>query len=210
MTNSPNKILTFLKRDKKTDRAAYIVMLVFAAIALTSAFVLTLEKLEKLANPDAVLSCSINLVLNCSTVMESWQSHVFGFPNMLIGMMAYPILIAVALAGIGRVIFPRWYMITANIGIALGALFSYWLFFESLYSIQVLCPWCLVVTFSTTMILAAFTHINLRNNTFKLKKHADEKVQKFVAGGYDKLIIFGWIVLLVALVFIKFGDALFA
>jgi uncharacterized membrane protein len=185
-------------------------MLVFSAVALVAAFTLTLEKIEKLQNPNAVLSCSINLVLNCSTVMETPQSHVFGFPNMLIGMMAYPVLICVAVAGIGLAKFSRRFMIAANVGILLGALFSYWLFFTSVYVIQVLCPWCLAVTFSTTLILASFTHITLRSNTFKLSKVRDVKVQAFLAAGYDKLIIFAWLVLLVALVFSKFGSALFA
>lgn len=206
MANKTRQVFT---HEKAPDRAAYSVMLVFSVLALIAAFTLTLEKFAKLADPEVALSCSINLVLDCGRVMESWQSHVFGFPNMLIGLMAYPILIAVALAGLSGTKFPRWYMRTANIGILLGALFAYWLFFSSVYVIQILCPWCLVVTFSTTLILAAFTHINLRNNTFGLKQATDARVQAFLAKGYDKLVVFGWIVLLIALVFIKFGVALF-
>lgn len=201
---------SFFSKSKAPDRAAYLVMLIFSITALIAAFTLTIEKLEKLANPKVELSCSINLVLDCGRVMDSWQSHAFGFPNMLIGMMAYPVLITVAVAGLGGVKFPRWYMRTANICIAAGALFAYWLFFSSIYAIQILCPWCLVVTFSTTLILAAFTHICLCNNTWGLKKAQDARVQKFLISGYDKLAVFGWIVLLIALVFVKFGTALFA
>lgn len=205
-----SNIKAFFSRDTHPDRSAWLIVLIFSAIALIAAFTLTLEKLEKLANPKAELSCSINLVLDCGKVMESWQSHVFGFPNMLLGMMAYPILITVAMAGLGGTKFPRWYLRTAHICIGLGALFAYWLFFSSLYAIQILCPWCLVVTFSTTLILAAFTHIMLRNNFWSLKKAQNERVQAFLAGGYDKVVVFCWIVLLIALVFIKFGTALFA
>ena len=205
-----NKISAAFARSKYDPRSAYLVMLIFSATSLIAAFTLTLEKFAKLANPDVALSCSINIVLNCGTVMDSAQSHVFGFPNMVIGLMAYASLVTVAVAGLGGVTFPRWYRIAANIGIVLGALFSYWLFFQSVYAIEVLCPWCLVVTFSTTLILASFTHINLRQNTFRLNKALDARVQKLIAAGYDKLVVFGWLVLLTALVFIKFGTALFA
>ena len=67
-----------------------------------------------------------------------------------------------------------------------------------------------MVTFSTTLILATMTHYNLRENTWNLSKNLNKRVQAFLAKDYDKLIIASWIVLLIVLVFIKFGSALFA
>jgi uncharacterized membrane protein len=196
---------------KKTERTIFWIILVAAAAALTAAFVLSLEKLELLQNPSATLSCSFNLVLDCSTVMKTWQSHVFfNIPNMYIGLMAFPVLITVAVAGLWGTRFPRKFLVAANIGVFLGTIFAYWLFFNSLYVIQVLCPWCLVVTTACTFLLAAFTHLNLRANNFNFKKKTDEKVQKFLKAGYHQLIVASWIVLMIALVFVKFGTALFA
>lgn len=185
-------------------------MAIFGFVGLAAAFVLTLEKFHLLANPDAVLSCSFNLVLNCSTVMQTWQSSVFGFPNMLIGLMGYPVVITVAIAGICGVKFPRRFLIAANLVYLLGALFAYWLFFQSLYVIQVLCPWCLIVTFSTTLLFASMTHITLKDNVFLLPKSLNRQVQSFLSKDYHKIIVAVWIVFLTALVFVKFGDALFA
>ncbi len=198
---------------KDSSRSEYWIfgtMLAFGIIGLLAAFVLTVEKFHLMANPDAVLSCSINLVLNCSTVMQTWQSSVFGFPNMLIGLMGYPVVIAVAVAGLSGVRFPKLFLIVANICFGLGALFAYWLFFQSVYAIQVLCPWCLIVTFATTLIFATMTHYNLQKNTFGLSKQTNKQVQDFLKRDYGKLLVAGWIVLLVALVIIKFGDSLFA
>lgn len=185
-------------------------MLVFGIIGLVSAFVLTVEKFHLLQNPDAILSCSFNLVLNCSTVMQTWQSSVFGFPNMLIGLIAYPVVITVAVAGLSGVRFPNKFLIVANICYGLGALFAYWLFFQSVYAIQVLCPWCLVVTFSTTIIFASLIHYNLRENIFGFSPARNKRIQEILYSDYDKLAVAIWIVLLVSLVFLKFGDALFA
>ena len=200
----------FKKDQTKSNQWIFGTMLAFGIIGLIASFVLSVEEFHLLKNPDTVLSCTFNLVLNCATVMKTWQASVFGFPNMFIGLMAYPIVITVALAGLASVRFPRWCMVAANIGYLLGAAFAYWLFFNRVYDIEVLCPWCLVVTFSTTILLATITHYNLRENNFTLSKARNAQVQNFLKKDFDKLVVAVWIVLLVALVFAKFGADLFA
>jgi len=200
----------FSKANTNKDRNTFLVMLIAGALALWAAFTLTAEKINLLQNPDLILSCSVNIVLNCSTVMSTWQSEIFGFPNMLIGMMAYPVVITLAVAGLAGVLFPRWFLVTANIGFLLGTIFSYWLFFSSVYVIQVLCPWCLLVTFATTLIFSSMLHYNLKNNIFHFKKKTNKRIQAFLAAGYHQLIVASWLVLMVALVFLKFGADLFA
>lgn len=201
----------------KTKKAAgrshkwiFMTMLIFGIIGLGASFVLAVEEFHLLKNPNAILSCSFNLVLNCATVMKTWQASVFGFPNMFLGLMGYPIVISVAVIGLAGAKLPRWFWMTATICYGLGALFAYWLFFNSLYAIQVLCPWCLVVTFSTTIIFATIAHYSLRENIFRLRKSVNEKVQEFLKKDFGKLLTASWIVLLIALVIVKFGDGLFA
>jgi uncharacterized membrane protein len=197
--------------NKKNEyRAVFVTMLIAGIVALIAAFTLTIEKFHLYENPDAILSCSINLVLNCSTVMQTWQSHVFGFPNMVIGLMAFSVVITIAVLGLSGTKFPRWFLIAANIGFFFGLLFSYWLFFQSVYAIQILCPWCLLVTTATTLIFSTMLHYNLRINTFQLTSKTNVKVQKFLKAGYHQMIVIGWLALMAALVFIKFGEALFA
>lgn len=198
------------QNERRSDMTVFSIMLAAALAALAAAFVLTLEKFRLYDDPNAVLSCSFNVVLNCSTVMETWQASVFGFPNMIIGLMAYSVVVTFALAGLVGVKFPRWWLIIANIGVLLGLIFSYWLFFQSVYAIQVLCPWCLVVTATTTLIFATLLHYNLKHNIFGLKEKANLRVQRFLAGGYHQAIVLAWIALMVVLVFLKFGEALFA
>jgi uncharacterized membrane protein len=205
------------KADKELSNAFYAhkpafwTLLIAATAALIAAFVLTMEKLHLLQNPDAILSCSFNIVLNCSTVMQTWQSHVFfDIPNMYFGMIAFPVIVTVAVAGLWGTRFAKSFLVAANIGILLGTIFSYWLFFSSVYVIQVLCPWCLIVTTACTFMLAAITHINLKENSFNLGEAKNVKVQAFLKAGYHQLIVASWLVLMTALVFIKFGSALFA
>jgi len=200
----------FNRKKKFSPTPAYIVMLVAAVAAFLAAFVLSVEKLELLKNPDAQLTCSFNLVLNCASVMKTPQASVFGFPNSYIGIAGFAIVIAVAMGGILKVAFSRAYLVTAQAFFGLGLLFAYWLFFQSVYVIQILCPWCLIVTVATTLIFESLLRINLRANNFGLSKRANERVQKWLDKDYDKLVVAAWLVLLAALVVLKFGDSLTA
>lgn len=193
------------------SRRALYVMLIASIFALIASFVLSLEKIHLLQNPDATLSCSFNLVLNCATVMQTWQSAVFfNIPNMYIGLISFPVLITVAVAGLGGAVFRRSFLIAMNIGVLLGTIFAYWLFFQSVYAIQVLCPWCLVVTFTCTLILASVEYIALSQNVYGFSKSVYRRVKALLDKGYLQLLVAVWVVFLISLVFIKFGEAIFA
>lgn len=205
-------MFSFFKKPQVDRSTMWIfgTMLVFGVIGLISSLVLSIEKVHLLQNPDAVLSCSFNVVLNCSTVMQTWQASLLGFPNSFIGLMAYPVVVTVAVIGLTGAKYSRAFLIAANICYLLGVLFAYWLFFQSVYVIEVLCPWCLIVTFATSILIATITHYNLRENTFGFSHKTNKRVQDFLQKDLSKMMTAGWIVLLIALVFIKFGSSLFA
>ena len=144
------------KGDEQVIRRSFMVFLAAAIVALIAAFTLSVEKIHLLQNPDAVLSCSFNVVLNCTTVMQTWQASVFfGIPNMYIGLVAFSMLVAVAVSVLwGGARYNKGFMKTVNVGVLLGTIFAYWLFFQSLYVMQVLCPWCRLVTASCKLLLA--------------------------------------------------------
>ena len=69
-----NKFLNLFKKDKRQKnylKYVFGVMLIGGIAALIAAFVLTVDKFIILQNPGTVLSCSVNIVVNCSTVMQS-------------------------------------------------------------------------------------------------------------------------------------------
>lgn len=203
----------FSRQSQKEDASnkwIFGTLLAFGITGLIASFVLAVEEFHLIKNPDAVLTCTFNLVLNCATVMKTWQASVFGFPNMFIGLIGFPIVITIALLGLSKVALPRWFLIGAEAGILFWTLFAYWLFFNSVYAVEVLCPWCLVVTLSMTMLSAAITRYNLLHNTFGLATSSHKKVMQFLGKDFDKLIVAAWIVAMVAVVFAKFGDSLFA
>ena len=64
-------------------------VLIAGVVGLAAALTLTVEKIEMLINPAYVPSCSINPVLSCGSVMVTPQASAFGFPNPLIGIVAF-------------------------------------------------------------------------------------------------------------------------
>lgn len=177
---------------------------VFAAVGLLASLILSIEKLQLLENPNAVLPCTVNVFLNCATVMSTPEASLFGFPNSFIGLMAYSVLLTVAMAYMFGAKMPKAFMALAQLGVTVEIIFAYWLFFDSVFVIQVLCPFCLLVTFSSTMIFAAITRYNILEKNLYFAPKTQALAEKLVAKDYDKMIVAGWVVAMVALVLVKF------
>ncbi len=137
-------------------------VLIAGIAGLAAALTLTIEKIEILINPAYVPSCSINPVLSCGSVMITPQASVFGFPNPLIGIVAFSVVLVTGVLAVGRVTLPRWYWIGLSIGSALGVVFIHWLIFQSLYRIGALCPYCMVVWAVTIPLFVVAVSIALR------------------------------------------------
>jgi len=206
-------VIQYFKHDEKRirdDRWIFLSMLIGAIFSLVAAFVLSVEAVELAKNPNADLSCSISVVVNCATVALHPTAAFFGFPNSFIGLMAESVVITVAIAGLAGVKFPRRFMFAAQIGYTLGLLFAALLFYISFNIIGALCPWCLVVTLSTTFVFFSMTRYNIREENLYLPKKASKAAQKFIAKDYDKMILWGIIALAAAAIILKYGEGLFA
>lgn len=201
----------FTHKDKKLrdDRWIFGSMLVGALLSLLASFVLSVEAVELAANPNADLACSINVVLNCATVGVHESAHMFGFPNSFLGLIAEPVVITVAIAGLAGVKFPRLFMFAAQIGYTLGFIFALVLLYISMFIIQALCPWCLLVTLTTTFVFFAITRYNIRENNLYLPKKVQKALQKWVAKDFDKLLLWTFVMMVIAGIIIKYGEALF-
>jgi uncharacterized membrane protein len=190
-------------------RGAYIEMLVSSLIGLVAALVLSIEALTLAENPFADLGCNINSVLSCGTVGASWQASLLGFPNAYLGLIAEPVVITLSVAALGGVRFPRWFMLSAQVVYAIGLAFAYWLFFQSYFVIGALCPWCLTITVTTTLVFASMTRINLLENNFRMSARAYRWWAGWLKAGADVvgcLLIFA---ILTAMILIKYGSVLF-
>ncbi|GGC62146.1 vitamin K epoxide reductase family protein [Hoyosella rhizosphaerae] len=120
-------------------------LLILGVVGLAAAAALTYERFLLLLDPTHVPSCSINPVLSCGSVMESPQASLFGFPNPLLGLVAFTVVVTTAIVVLAGSVLPRWYWLGLAAGSTLGLIFVHWLIFHSLYTINALCPYCMVV-----------------------------------------------------------------
>jgi uncharacterized membrane protein len=130
------------------------------AVGLAAAFTLTLEKVALLKNPAYVPTCSINPILSCGSVMTKPQAEAFGFPNPLLGLLGFTVVVTIGVALLGSARLPRWFWLGLQAGVTFGAVFVHWLIFQSLYVIGALCPYCMVV-WAVTMPI--FWYVTLHN-----------------------------------------------
>lgn len=167
------------------------------AAGLTAALVLIIEKFALLADPNYVPSCSINPVLSCGSVMITPQAAAFGFPNPLIGIVAFTIVVTTGVLTLGGVTLPRWYWVSLLAGTTLGVVFIQWLIFQSLYRIGALCPYCMVVWAVTVPIFAIVTRTALA--------HVPNVAVRSVIN-WRWTIVAMWFALVFVLVFVRFED----
>lgn len=202
----------FTHDDKKIrdNRWIFLSMLIGALLSLLAAFVLSVESIHLAKNPDAQLSCSVNVVINCATVAKHPSAEMLGFPNSFFGLMAEPVVITVAIAGLAGIAFPRRFMFWAQIGYTAGFIYAMVLFFISTYVIQAICPWCLLVTVTTAFVWFSITRYNIRENNLYLPKKLQRAATKFIEKDYDKLVLGMFTVALFAIIFLKYGADLFA
>jgi len=184
-------------------------MLVSAGLSLTASFVLSVDAVRLAADPGTSLSCNINTVLSCGTVGTSWQAHLFGFPNAFLGLIAEPVVITIAVASLGGVRFPRWFMFAAQIVYTLGVIFAYWLFYQSMFNIGALCPWCLLVTVSTTLVFATLTRVNIRDGNLFPPTRVQSALRGAIAVDLDTIVVTIWLLIVALAVVLKYGAALF-
>lgn len=137
-------------------RASAWYVLVAGVAGLAAALALTIEKIDLLIDPNYVPTCSLNPVISCGSVMSTSQAAVFGFPNSLIGIVAFTVVLVSGLLAVSNVALPRWYWAGMAAGSLLGSIFVQWLIFQSLYRIGALCPYCMVV-WSVTIPLFVVT-----------------------------------------------------
>jgi uncharacterized membrane protein len=132
-------LVTFL------SRATAWILTAGGALGTVAAFALVLDRISLLKDPNFIPSCSISPLLSCGSIMTSPQAEVVGFPNPLIGVVAFPIVTTVGVVVLAGGTVPRSAWLGLQLGAAAGLVFVHRLIGQSLYSIGALCPYCMIV-----------------------------------------------------------------
>lgn len=189
---------------RRLDRTTAWILIVGGVLGLIAAFQLTLEKVRVLADSAYVPACDLNPVLSCGSVIVTPQAEVFGFPNPVMGLAGFTVVITLGVLLVGGVAMPRWVWIGLNAGALLGFGFVQWLIWQSLYTIGSLCPWCMVVWTVTAPIFVWVTAANLLSDRIPTPSSWASTISALV--GLRGLILAGWYAVVLGLIFVRWQD----
>jgi len=173
------------------------ILIVGSLIGLWASFMLTVDTFQFIQNPNVVLPCNINPFISCTAIASQWQSHIFGFPNSLLGIVAFAMLFAIGimLFSGGRAKKPLWLLV--NLGTILAMIFVIWFFYESVFVIGKLCPYCMI-TWAVTWPLFLYTTVwNFRENHFNFWL----PFFRFISKYQTQILIAGYLVIILLILF---------
>jgi uncharacterized membrane protein len=173
-------------------------VLIAGLIGLAASVTLTVEKIRLLTDSAYVPSCNLNPVLSCGPVMATPQASVLGFPNPLMGIVAFTVVVVTGVLAVTKTPLPRWYWIGLTLGTLVGAGFVHWLIFQSLYRIGALCPYCMVVWAVTVALLVVFA-------TFAFLPHRQRNILHHLHRWRWTLTAL-WFIAVFLLIFLRFQD----
>lgn len=165
---------------------------------------LTLERLELYKDPNHVTSCDLNPWVSCGSVMKTGQAELFGFPNPLIGVAGFAVVLAIGVTLAAGARLPRWYYVGLQTGVTLAMAMICWLWFQALYVIGILCPYCMVVW---AMMIPLFVYTTARNIVHGVIP-APEGLKRFL-GEWHWVITALLLVLCAGSILIRFATSFF-
>ena len=190
-----------MENQKASYRQTAWILVIGGLIGIFASIELIVQKIAVLSNPDFVPNCDINPVLSCGSVINTDQASLFGFPNPVLGVIGFTIVIMFGALLLAGVELPKPMWLGLNLGALAGMIFVIWLVIQSLYVIGALCPWCMVVWSITIPIFWQVTTDNLESKRLSLGKTLSEIIVtlKWILVGASYLII-------MALIFVRWQD----
>lgn len=146
------------------------VLIACSLVGLVAAFTLTYDKIHVLTSPNYNPPCNINPVFSCGSVMKTEQASLFGVPNTIFGLMGFSALLTFSVVVLSGATLKKWLWQLAQIAATAGVIFMHYLFFQGVYRINAICPWCFVTWMITIPIFVYITSYNLKLHNLALPK----------------------------------------
>jgi len=193
--------------DTLASRGLGLLLTIGGAIGLFSAAILIIEKInflqDKVDGKPTSLSCDINPIVGCGNVINTDQASAFGFPNPLMGVAGFAIVLTIGVLVLARVALPKLVWLGLQLGVIFGISFVTWLQYQSIYEIHALCPYCMVVWSITIPI---FIWVTARN----LRAYAPDNPVSRIVTEWTLLINILWYVAVISAIWFQFGSDLWA
>jgi uncharacterized membrane protein len=156
-------------------------LLVIAGLAgLTAAYNLSVDKVTVILSPGTALSCNVSILVACGKNLGSWQGSLLGFPNPLLGLGGFAVVLVIGIATLAGVRFARWWWVAFTIGVMAAFALITFLVISSVYFIGTLCLWCALVWTVTIPMFWLTTIGSLKNGYLRVSPRAT----RFFTGAY--------------------------
>ncbi len=189
------------QRAGGASRGLALLLTIGGFIGFVAAFDLLIERIALLKDPSYVPSCSFNPVLSCGSVMETWQAQAFGFPNPIIGVASFAAVTTIGVVVLTKALLPRWFWLGLQAGTVFGVGFITWLAYQSIFNIEALCPYCMVVWAVMIPIFVYVTAHNVQAGHIP----APVGLRNFLVRN-KALIVLAWYLLIAAVILVQFWD----
>lgn len=194
-----------MKTEQEINSGSYRqtawILAVGGIIGIFASIELIIQKIAVLSDPDFVPNCDINPILSCGSVISTEQASLFGFPNPVLGVIGFTVVIMFGALLFTGVEMPRLMWLGLNFGALAGMVFVIWLVSQSLYVVGALCPWCMVVWAVTIPIFWQVSTDNLASNRLSLGKGLSEIIVTL-----KWILIAGTYLIIMALIFVRWQD----
>lgn len=185
------------------DRKLGWFTLIPGLLAFGAAAMLVYERLQIYMDAAHRSVCDINALLNCGTVMRTWQAEAFGFPNPFIGIAGYAIVLAIATALIAGASFARWYWVAMQVGHTLAMAFVLWLWYNTTFDINALCLFCMIVWIMQTAIFVKVTTRNIHAGVIPVSESIRQAAPNWT--WFSIILVY---ILIFGIIFIRFFDVI--
>ncbi len=179
--NKAKKLPTFAK-------ALPWILIIAGIVGTICAAALVYDHNKIAANPSYIPSCNLNPIIACGDVIKSKQAQAFAVPNPYIGLVAFPMVLTTGAAMLAGAKFKRWFWLIFEIGPIFGVGFVMWLFYETVYRIHALCPYCMGVWLVTIPTFWYVTLYNIQAGNIKVQGRG-KKFTDFLARHHADIVV---------------------
>ena len=181
------------------QRTVYGFLMAGGLIGSIASFLETIEYQALLKNAHAQLTCNLNSVFSCSSVLHSWQSRIFGFPNSMLCMVFFTTMFAAGLVGLaGGTMPPKLRLWLQGVSLFFFC-FAMWFMWQSTFVIQSLCILCLFCLAGLFTINWAWLRLNAEH--LPGSRQAHHMLNEAIRQHGDT---FTWLILALLIAFVMF------
>lgn len=181
----------------KIKKSLPYILIIAGILGCLASFALTYDKIQVLKNPAYVPSCNLNPIFSCGSVMKTEQASLLGVPNTIFGLIGFSALATFGLVLAADAVIKKWLWLVAQSTSVVGLVFMHYLFFQGVFRINAICPWCFLVWMITIPVFLYITAYNLQENNISVPRKLKPLASFFINHRLDILI--GWYVIILGI-----------